>query len=134
MAPDVVSGRDHVRPRGEQLLGDLRRQACAVGCVLAVDDAEVDPELVSELGKALLERAPAGGPENISDEEDPQGAASGPAGDVAEALTRGRRARLGPRAPAYEAIRGRPRTTHRDAFQSSRARWMLPVGPLLASK
>jgi hypothetical protein len=38
----VVSKRDRVGARGEQLLGEARRQSDAVGGVLSVDDTGVD--------------------------------------------------------------------------------------------
>ena len=38
--PGVVAERDHVRARGEEALGELRRDPDAVGDVLAVQDAE----------------------------------------------------------------------------------------------
>ena len=45
LAPDVVAGGDHVDAGGEQLLGELRGDAGAVGDVLAVGDDEVDVAL-----------------------------------------------------------------------------------------
>jgi hypothetical protein len=68
----VVARRDHVRARGEELLGELGGQADPVGGVLAVDDAEVDPELVPELGQPVRDGPPAGRPEDVTDEEDLQ--------------------------------------------------------------
>jgi hypothetical protein len=44
----VVPQRDHVGARREQLVGELRGDAGAVGDVLAVDDADVRVELVAE--------------------------------------------------------------------------------------
>jgi hypothetical protein len=70
--PDVVACRDHVGARGEELLGELGGEADAVRGVLAVDDAEVDPELVPELGQPLRDGAPAWRPEDVTDEEDLQ--------------------------------------------------------------
>jgi hypothetical protein len=68
----VVARRDHVGARGEELLGELGGQADAVGGVLAVDDAEVDLELVLELGQTVRDGPPAGRPEDVTDEEDLQ--------------------------------------------------------------
>jgi hypothetical protein len=68
----VVARRDHVRAGGEELLGELGGQADAVRGVLAVDDAEVDPELVLELGQPVRDGPPAGRPEDVTDEEDLQ--------------------------------------------------------------
>jgi hypothetical protein len=45
----MVARGDHVGSRGEKLVGKLRGQADAVGRVLAVDNAEVDAELVAQL-------------------------------------------------------------------------------------
>ena len=52
LPPHPVAERDHVGAGGEQPLGDLRRDPAAVGGVLAVHDAEVDPELFSQGGEA----------------------------------------------------------------------------------
>jgi hypothetical protein len=68
----VVARRDHVGARGEELLGELGCQADAVGGVLPVDDAEVDLELMLELGKTVRDGPPAGRPEDVTDEEDLQ--------------------------------------------------------------
>jgi hypothetical protein len=68
----VVARRDHVGARGEELLGELGGQADAVGGVLTVDDAEVDLELVLELGQTVRDGPPAGRPEDVTDEEDLQ--------------------------------------------------------------
>jgi hypothetical protein len=68
----VVAGRDHVGPGREELLRQLGRQADAVRGVLAVDDAEVDLELVLELGQTVRDRPPAGRPEDVTDEENSQ--------------------------------------------------------------
>ena len=72
MPPDVVAGRDHVGARGEDLLRELGGQADSVGGVLAVDDAEVDLQLVAQLGQPVRDGPPAGRPEDVSDEEDLQ--------------------------------------------------------------
>jgi hypothetical protein len=68
----VVAERDHVGARGEQLVGELARDARAVGRVLAVDDAEVGADLVAQRLQALLDGAPAGDAEDVGEEEDPQ--------------------------------------------------------------
>jgi hypothetical protein len=44
----VVAERDRVGARGEQPVGELRCDPDAVGDVLAVDDADVGAELLSE--------------------------------------------------------------------------------------
>src|SRR5207237_4249083 len=78
--PDVVSERDHVRAGREQPLGELRRDPDAVGDVLAVQDAEADPELLAKLGQPRLDRPPPGRADDVGDEEDPQGTESEAAG------------------------------------------------------
>jgi hypothetical protein len=65
MTPDVVSGRDDVGTRGEELLGELRGQADPVGRVLSVDDAGIGAQLLSQAGEPLLDRAAAGGAEDV---------------------------------------------------------------------
>ena len=60
LAPRPVAERHDVRARGEQALGDLRGDPAPVGGVLAVDDAEVDAELVAQRGRrASTARRPA---------------------------------------------------------------------------
>jgi hypothetical protein len=76
----VVAERDHVGARGEDLLGDLRRDPEPVSGVLAVDGAEVDAELVAEAGKQPLDGANAGRTVYIRDEEKLYGIASVAAG------------------------------------------------------
>ena len=71
-AERVVAERDRVRARRKQLVGELAGDARAVGDVLAVDDAEVDVELLAQAGQPLLDREPAGRSEHICEEEDPQ--------------------------------------------------------------
>jgi hypothetical protein len=68
----VVSERDHVGTGSKQLVRQLRGDACAVGDVLAVDDAEVGAELVAQAGKAFFDGAPAGDTEDIREEEKSQ--------------------------------------------------------------
>ena len=68
----MVAERDRVRAGCEQPVGQLARDARAVGGVLAVDDADVHVELFAQSGQALLDRAAAGGSEDVCEEEDPQ--------------------------------------------------------------
>jgi hypothetical protein len=68
----VVAERDHVGARREQAVGELRGDACTIGDVLAVDDAEVGPELLAQAGQAFLDRAPARDAEDICEEEKSQ--------------------------------------------------------------
>jgi hypothetical protein len=46
----VIAERDHVGPCAQQAFCELRRDAGAVRNVLAVDDAEVSVELVTQAG------------------------------------------------------------------------------------
>ncbi len=62
LAPRPVAERDHVGAAREQPVGDLRRDPAAGGRVLAVDDAEVRPELAAQRREPLLDRAAAGAP------------------------------------------------------------------------
>jgi hypothetical protein len=71
----VVSGREYVAAAGEEPVGEARREPGAVGRVLAVDDAEVDLELVPKRRQPFLDRAAARGAEDVRDEEEPQGTA-----------------------------------------------------------
>jgi hypothetical protein len=68
----VVAERDHVRAGREQPVGELGRDAGAVGDVLAVDDAEVDAELITQRRQAFLDGAPPGDAEDVREKEDPQ--------------------------------------------------------------
>jgi hypothetical protein len=68
----VVAERDHVRACCEQLVGELRGDARAVGDVLAVDDADVGAELVAERRQAFFDSAPAGDAEDVGEEEESQ--------------------------------------------------------------
>jgi hypothetical protein len=68
----VVAERDHVGACGKQLVRELRGDACAVGDVLAVDDAEVGAELFAQAGQTFFDRAPAGDAEDVGEEEESQ--------------------------------------------------------------
>jgi hypothetical protein len=76
----VVPERDHVGACAEQPLGELRRDAGAVGDVLAVDDADVGPELVAEAGQARLDRVAARDAEDVGEKEKSQLSTSDAAG------------------------------------------------------
>jgi hypothetical protein len=73
----VVAEREHVGPRGEQPLGEARRDPGAVRDVLAVDNAEAGVQLVLEPGEAFLDRGTARRAEDVGDEEDLQAAVLG---------------------------------------------------------
>jgi hypothetical protein len=66
----VIPERERVRARGEQAVGQLRRDPRAVGDVLGIDDADPGTELLLEPGQALLDRAASGRAEDVGDEED----------------------------------------------------------------
>jgi hypothetical protein len=76
----VVAEGDDVGTRAQQPVGELRRDACAVGDVLAVDDAEIDVELLAQSGEPLVDRTATRGPEDVREEDDPQFKTSDAAG------------------------------------------------------
>jgi hypothetical protein len=76
----VVAERHDVRARGQQPLGQLGRDPGAVGNVLAVDDARIGLELVTQARETLLDRPPPRGAEDVGEEEDPQLRTSAAAG------------------------------------------------------
>jgi len=69
----MISERDRVGTRGEQLLREARRQSDAVCGVLAVENAGVGVELFAERPEALLDGPASGRTEDVGDEEEPQG-------------------------------------------------------------
>ena len=52
--PDVVSAGDHFDARGEQFLGDARRDAEAGGGIFAVGDAQIDLALREDIREAVV--------------------------------------------------------------------------------
>ena len=72
----MVAESDHVRAGGKQAVGEPAGDACAVGDVLAVDDAHIDVELVAQAAQPLLDREPAGRAEHVCEEEESQLSAS----------------------------------------------------------
>jgi len=68
----VVAERDHVCAGGEDPVGELRGDARAVGCVLAVDDAEVHAELLAQPRQVLFDGATAGDTEDVGEKENSQ--------------------------------------------------------------
>jgi hypothetical protein len=76
----VVSKCDHVGARGEEPVGEPRRQPGAVGRVLTVRDAEVCVELVAESGQSVLDRPTPRCAEDVGDEQNLQGSESVAAG------------------------------------------------------
>jgi hypothetical protein len=73
-AERVVPERDRVDSGREQAVGESRRDPDPVGDVLRVRDADVDLEVRAQRRQTLLERLPAGGPDDVGDEQNAQGA------------------------------------------------------------
>jgi hypothetical protein len=73
LAPRPVAEGDDVGTASEQLVGELGGDAAARGRVLAVHDAEVGPELLTERGQPCLDGATPRRAEDVGDEEDAQG-------------------------------------------------------------
>jgi len=65
----VVPERDRVGAGGEQPFGEAGGQADSVRGVLAVDDAEIDVELLTQRAEAFLDGATSRRPEDVGDEE-----------------------------------------------------------------
>jgi hypothetical protein len=78
----VVAERDRVDAVRQQLPGDARRQADAVGGVLAVRDADVDVEFIAKAAQPFLERATPGDADDVGDEKKDQGSESAAAGKI----------------------------------------------------
>jgi hypothetical protein len=76
----VVAERHDVGAGGEQLVGELRGDARAVGDVLAVRDAEIRVELLAKPGQPLLDRAAPRDAEDVCQEEESQFRTSDAAG------------------------------------------------------
>ena len=68
----MVAERDDVRAGCEEAVGELARDARAVGDVLAVDDAHVGAELVAQRRQPFLDREPSRRAEDVCEEEEPQ--------------------------------------------------------------
>jgi hypothetical protein len=73
-AERVVAQRDRVDSGREEPVGEARRDPDPVGDVLPVRDADVDLEIGAQRRQTLLERLPAGGPDDVGDEQNAQGA------------------------------------------------------------
>jgi hypothetical protein len=73
-AERVVAEGDRVDSGREQAVGQAGRDPDPVRDVLPVRDADVDPEVCAQRRQALLERLPAGGSDDIGDEQNAQGA------------------------------------------------------------
>jgi len=68
----VVAEGDHVGTRGEELVGELRGDAGAVGGVLAVDDREIGFVALAQRRQVFLHGAAPGDAEDVREEEDLQ--------------------------------------------------------------
>jgi hypothetical protein len=68
----VIAERDDVCAGGEQLVRELRRDARAVGDVLAVDDADVGVELRAQGVQPFLDGTPPGDAEDVREKEESQ--------------------------------------------------------------
>ena len=66
--PDVVSARKHFDPRGEQLLGEPRRDAEAGSGVLAVGDHQIGLFVADDVLQALDHDSTAGRAHDVPDE------------------------------------------------------------------
>ena len=73
-APDVVAERDRIDAGGQHLVRELRRDPHAVREILAVQDAEVDVQLLPQRGQSFLDRPPAGPADDVGDKQNPQSA------------------------------------------------------------
>jgi hypothetical protein len=69
----VVAERDRVDAGREHLVRELRRDADAVGEVLAIQDAEVGAQLLAERRETFLNCSTAGNADGVRDEQDSQG-------------------------------------------------------------
>jgi hypothetical protein len=89
----VIAERDRVGSYREQAIGETGRDPDAVGCVLTVDDADVDLERCPNVPEAGLECTPSRGADDIGDEENSHLSSYGGVGaygtpSVAEGYTR----------------------------------------------
>jgi len=76
----VVAERDHVGPGREDAVCDPRRDPGPVRGILAVDDAEVGVELLTQAGQPFLDGPPPRDAEDVGDEKNLQGVESAAAG------------------------------------------------------
>src|SRR5579883_1313824 len=68
LIPDVVAGREHVDPHGEEILGDRRRQPEPARRILGVGDRQVDLIAALDILQMIRHDAPPRRPENVADE------------------------------------------------------------------
>ena len=69
----MVPERDHVGAGSQQPVREARRDPDPVGGVLAVHDADVDLEIVTQRRQQRFERTSARSAHDVGDEEDAQG-------------------------------------------------------------
>ena len=65
-------------PGAQQVDGNFRGDAPAVGAVLAVDDHEVDPLAFTDAREEIDDRAPAGFADDVAQEQDVEHGLKGP--------------------------------------------------------
>jgi hypothetical protein len=78
----VIAERDHVGSCAQQAVGELSGDPRPVRDVLAVDDAQVGAELVTQLRQPLLDRAATGDAEDVREEKKLQLRTSADAGRI----------------------------------------------------
>ena len=70
--PGVIAEGNHIRPRGEQRAGHVRRKAEAVRGVLRVDDRKVDAQIPTQTRQPRGHRIPAGAADHVAQKKYPQ--------------------------------------------------------------
>jgi hypothetical protein len=78
----VVAERDHVGAGSQQPVRELRGDPGSVGDVLAVDDADVDVELVAQRRQTFVQRAPPCDSEDVGEKKELQLRTSADAGRI----------------------------------------------------
>jgi hypothetical protein len=68
----VVACGEHVCAEVEEVFGDLRRDAEAAGCVLGVDDCQLDIIRGANVGYMFPDDSATGTTEDVADEKDVQ--------------------------------------------------------------
>jgi hypothetical protein len=70
LVPDVIAGSDDRRARAHESNRELGSDAAATGGVFAIDDGEVDGELLLQFWEQVVHRAPPGVAHDIPEEQD----------------------------------------------------------------
>jgi hypothetical protein len=73
LVPDVVAGGQDVSPEIEEFIGYRGCYAKSAGCILGIDDDEVDLTVFEHMGKVLADDAASGTSEYISYKKNVQG-------------------------------------------------------------